>query len=173
MAVFLFLAVGVAIGGWTGALWAILCIFLTSGLSLVYLYRLARSGRVRDPRRIPRSERVGPLRVVAGLYVLAFLTLTLLGGPPELRAMLLAFALATILFAFSTPFTNPSLHIAGISGTAICVSYVFGAWGVPVALFILPVWWARTVLDRHTPLELALGMLIGTLSTWFSFEMLA
>lgn len=172
VAVVLFVAVGAAVGGWGGLLWALLCVFLTSGLSLVYLYRLVRSGRVRDPRRIPRAERVAPLRVVAGLYVLAFFVLTFLGGPLELRAMLLSFASATILLALFTPFVNPSLHIAGISGTAICVSYIFGAWGVPVALAILPVWWARSVLERHTPLELTLGMMIGTGATYAAFEVL-
>lgn len=168
----LFLAVGVAVGGWGGLWWAVLCIFLTSGLSLAYLHRLLRSGRVRDARGIPRAERVEPLRVVAGLYVLAFLLLTILGGPAELRAMLLSFALATVLFALLTPITNPSLHVAGVSGSAVCVSYVFGAIGVPVALAILPVWWARTVLGRHTPLELALGMLVGTGATYVAFELL-
>ncbi len=172
MATVLFPVVGVAVGGRGGLAWGLLCVFLTSGLSLAYLYRLVRSGRVRDAGRISRSERVGPLRVVAILYVVSFLVLTLLGGPVELRAMLLSFAAATVLFVVLTPFTNPSLHTAGISGTAICVSYIFGAWGVPVALAILPVWWARSILDRHTPLELALGMLIGTGATYLAFEML-
>lgn len=172
VATVLFPIVGVAVGGWGGFLWAMLCVFLTSGLSLLYLYRLVRSGRIGDAGRISRSERVGPLRVVAILYVLSLLVLTVLGGPLELRAMLLSFAAATILFVALTPFTNPSLHTAGVSGTAICVSYVFGAWGVPVALAILPVWWARSILDRHTPLELALGMLIGTGATYLAFEIL-
>lgn len=169
VAVFLFLVVGFALGE---LLWALLCVFLTSGLSLVYLYWLVRSGRVGDARRIPRSERVGPLRVVAGLYVVAFLLVSLLGGPEELRAILLSFAVATVALALLTPFTNPSLHVAGISGTAVCVSYVFGAWGVPIALGILPVWWARTALDRHTPLELSLGMIVGSGATYLAFELL-
>lgn len=172
LATALFLAVGWEAGGYGGLLWAFLCILLTTGLSLIYLHHLVRTGRVRDPRRILRGERVGPLRVVAALYVTAFLLVTLLGGPAPLRAMLLAFALATVLLAAATPLTNPSLHTAGVSGAAICVSYVFGAWGVPVALLIPPVWWARSTLQRHTPLELALGMLVGTGATWAAFEIL-
>jgi hypothetical protein len=172
VATVLFPVVGAAVEGWSGLFWGLLCAFLTSGLSLVYLYRLVRSGRVRDAAAISRAERVGPLRVVAVLYVLSFFLLTLLGGPVELRAMLLAFAGATLLFVVMTPFTNPSLHTAGISGTAICVSHVFGVWGVPVALAILPVWWARSFLDRHSPLELALGMLVGTGATYLAFEAL-
>ena len=60
LAVPLFLAVGVEAAGLRGILWALLCVFLTSGLSLLYLVYLTRSGKVTDPRAIPRAERVGP-----------------------------------------------------------------------------------------------------------------
>jgi hypothetical protein len=172
LAVPLFFAVGAEAAGARGLLWALLCLFLTSGLSLVYLLYLTRSGEVRDPRSIPQSERVRPLRVVAGLHVAAFLIVTLLGVPAELRAALLSYALATLLFALLTPFTNLSLHAAGVSGAAVCVAYVFGAWGSPAFLLVPLVWWARTVLERHTPLELALGVLVGGVGTWVSFQLI-
>jgi hypothetical protein len=169
LAVPLFLAVGVQAAGIRGLLWGLLCLLLTSGLSLVYLAYLARSGKVRDPRSIARTERVRPLRVVATLHVAAFLIVTLLGAPAELRAALLSYALATVTFALLTPFTNLSLHTAGVSGAAVCLVYVFGAWGTVAALLVPLVWWARTVLGRHTPLELALGGLVGGGGTWISF----
>jgi hypothetical protein len=58
LAVPLFLAVGLKAAGTVGFSWALLCIFLTSGLSLLYLVYLTRSGKVSDPRAIPRAERV-------------------------------------------------------------------------------------------------------------------
>src|SRR5687768_3154030 len=73
LAVPLFLAVGVQVDGTRGLLWGLLCLFLTSGLSLVYLFCLTRAGKVRDPRSIARAERVRPLRIVAVLHVTAFL----------------------------------------------------------------------------------------------------
>ena len=171
LAVPLFFVVGAEVGGARGLLWALLCLFLTSGLSLVYLFRLTRAGKVRDPRSIARAERVRPLRVVAVLHVAAFLIVTLLGAPAELRAALLSYALATVLFALLTPLTNLSLHTAGVSGAAVCLAYVFGAWGAVATLLVPLVWWARTVLGRHTPLELALGVLVGGGGTWISFEL--
>ncbi len=150
-----------------------MCLSLTSGLSLVYLFYLARSGKVNDPRNIPRAERVRPLRVVAVLHVAAFLIVTLLDAPAELRAALLSYALATVLFAALTPFANLSLHTAGVSGAAVCLTYVFGAWGSLAFLLVPVVWWARTVLGRHTPLELALGVLVGAGGTWISFQLIS
>jgi hypothetical protein len=172
LAVPLFLAVGSEAAGTRGLLWAVLCVFLTSGLSLLYLVYLTRSGKVSDPRAIPRTERVGPLRAVAALHVAAFVILTLLGGPEELRAALLSYALATLGFAVLTPVSNLSLHAAGVSGAAVCLAYVLGAWGLPAFLLLPAVFWARLALGRHTPLELALGALVGGGGTWISFQLI-
>ncbi len=168
----LFLAVGAEAAGTRGLLWGLFCVFLTSGLSLLYLLHLARSGKVRDPRSISRAERVRPLRVVAALHVGAFLIVTLLGAPAELQAALLSYALATLAFALLTPFINLSLHTAGVSGATVCLIFVFGAWGLLAVLLVPLVWWARTLLGRHTPQELALGVLVGGGATWVAFQLL-
>ena len=168
----LFLAVGAEAAGVRGLWWGVLCIFLTSGLSLLYLAYLTRAGKVSDPRAIPRIERVGPLRVVAALHAAAFVILSLLGGPAELRAALLSYALATLGFALITPLSNLSLHAAGVTGGAVCLTYVFGAWGL-LGFVLLPlVFWARLALDRHTLVELALGALVGGGGTWISFQLI-
>ena len=173
LAVPLFLLVGAATAGWRGTLWALLCLALTSGLSLVYLVYLARSGRVRNPLKIPQEERVRPLRVVTGLHVGAWVIVTLLGAPVPLRAVLLSYALATLVFAALTPFVKISLHAAGISGALICLLYVFGPWGILFAPVLPAVWWARRTLGRHTHAELALGALAGGGLTWISFQLVA
>ena len=171
LAVPLFLAVGAQAAGTRGLLWGLLCLFLTSGLSLVYLAYLARSGKVRDPRSIPQSERVRPLRVVAALHAGAFVIVTLLSAPAPLQAVLLSYALATLLLALLTPLTNLSLHAAGVSGAAVCLVYAFGAWGLFALILIPLVWWARTILGRHTPAELALGVLVGGGATALAFQL--
>jgi hypothetical protein len=173
LAVPLFLAVGLEAAGTPGLLWALLCISLTSGLSLLYLLYLTRSGKVRDPRSIPRAERVGPLRVVAALHAGAFALVYGLGGPAELSAALLSYTVATVLFALLAPLINLSLHAAGVAGTAVCLAFVFGAWGLPAFLLLPAVFWARLRLERHTVPELVLGALVGGGGTWLAFGLLA
>lgn len=165
----LFLAVGVAVEGGSGFLWALFCLLLTSGLSMLYLLHLMRSGRVGDPLRISQAERVGPLRVVAGLNAGAFAILALLGAPAALQAVLLSYAISTVLFALLVPVTNLSLHAAGVSGAVVCLVFVFGVWGVLGALLVPSVLWARKTLNRHTPLELLIGLLVGGGGTWIAF----
>ena len=173
LAVPLFLAVGLEADSAVGLLWALLCIFLTSGLSMLYLLHLTRSGRVGDPRAIPRAERVGPLRVVAALHAGAFALVYGLGGPAELSAALLSYAIATVLFAALTPLINLSLHAAGAAGTAVCLAFVFGPWGLAAFVLLPAVFWARLRLGRHTIQELLLGALVGGGGTWVAFGLLA
>jgi membrane-associated phospholipid phosphatase len=110
--------------------------------------------------------------VVAGLHVGAFLIVTLLDAPVELRAILLSYAISTVAFAFLTPVSNISLHAAGVSGAAVCLTFVFGAWGIWALLLVPVVVWSRIVLKRHTPLELALGVLVGGGGTWLAFSVI-
>ena len=173
LAVPLFFAVGVEAAGARGLLWGLLCVSLTSGLSLLYLFYLARSGKVRDPRSIPRAERVGPLRVVAALHAGAFLIVASLGGPAPLVAALLCYTIETSLFALLTPFINVSLHAAGVAGAAVCLAFVFGTSGLPAFVLLPAVFWARLRLGRHTVPELALGALVGGGGTAVAFGLLA
>ena len=167
----LFLAVGAEAAGTAGLLWALLCVALTSGLSLAYLAYLTRSGKVRNPRRIPQAERVGPLRVVAVLHAGAFAIVASLGGPAELVAALLSYALATGGFALISGRVNLSLHAAGVAGAAVCLTFVFGAGGA-LSFVLLPiVLWARMILGRHTPAELALGTAVGGGATLIAFAL--
>lgn len=168
----LFLLVGAAAAGWSGVIWALLCLFLTSGLSLLYLSHLTRTGKVRDPGRILKGERVRPLWTVAALHAGGWGVVTLLGAPAPLRAVLLSYTLSTLAFALLTPFVKISLHTAGVSGALVCLLFVFGPWAAILLAPGLPVvWWARRFLGRHTDSELALGALVGGGGTWISFQL--
>jgi hypothetical protein len=77
-----------------------------------------------------------------------------------------------LLFALLTPVSNLSLHAAGVSGAAVCLAHVFGAWGLSAFLLLPPVFWARLALGRHTPAELALGAVVGGGATWVAFGLI-
>jgi hypothetical protein len=172
LAVPLFLLVGAAVGS-SGVLWALLCLFLTSGLSLLYLFHLTRVGKVRDKDRILKGERIRPLWTVAALHAGAWGVVSVLGAPAPLRAVLLSYALSTLAFALLTPFIKISLHTAGVSGAFVCLLLVFDVTGALFAPVLPLVWWARGFLGRHTYPELALGALVGGGLTWVAFCLVA
>ena len=173
LAVPLFLVVGGWAAGWGGLLWAALCLLLTSGLSLAYLAYLVRTGKVQDPHKITQQERVWPLLLVALLHAGAWVLVTLLEAPAPLRAVLLSYALATGAFALLTPLLKVSLHMAGVAGASVCLIFIWGAWGGLLTPILPLVWWARSVLGRHTALELTLGTLVGGGLTWVAFHFVA
>jgi hypothetical protein len=45
-------------------------------------------------------------------------------------------------------------------------------WGLLASLLVPLVWWARTVLGRHTQAELVLGVLVGGVATWVAFQLI-
>src|SRR5215213_6167805 len=137
IAVPLFLAVGVEVAGTRGLLWAVLCIFLTSGLSLLYLVYLTLSGKVSDPRAISRVERVGPLRVVAALHAAAFVIVTLLGGPAELRATLLSYALATLGFVLLPPVFWARLELGRHTLAELALGAFVGGGGTWISFHLI------------------------------------
>lgn len=161
LAVPLFVLVGVSGAGWTGLAWAMLCLVSTSGLSLLYLLWLVRSGRVRDPKGITRGERTGPLWTVAALHAGGWVLVSALDAPAALRAVLLSYTLSTLAFALLTPLLKVSLHTAGVGGALVCLVFVFGPYAASFAPVLPIVWWARRRLGRHTHPELAVGALVG------------
>jgi hypothetical protein len=43
---------------------------------------------------------------------------------------------------------------------------------LPAFALLPPVYWARLALGRHTPVELALGAVVGGGGTWISFHLI-
>lgn len=166
----LFIAVGVAEAGsaLSGGLWAALCLALTAGLSTLYLEYLRRNVRLGDPVRLSQGGHLRPLRVIAAQYLLAWALVSLLGVPFGLGSLMLLYALLVTLLAALTP-EEISLHAAAVCGAAIALAYALGPWGLLAVLLLPPVWWARTATGRHTPREMALGALAGTLGALVCF----
>lgn len=165
----LLISVGVAESGSTGILWAVLCVALSGGVSTLYLKYLRRSVSLGDAARIASGGRLRPLRLIVAQNVLAWLLVTLLGAPFGLGSLMLAYALLTALLAALAPEEEISLHAAGVCAGTVALAYSFGPWGLTAALLLPPAWWARTVTGRHTPKEVALGALAGTLAAAICF----
>lgn len=165
----LFIAVGVAESGAVGILWAVLCLTLSGGASTLYLEYLRRSVRLGDASRIASGGQLRPLRLIVAQHFLGWLLVTLLGAPFGLGSLMLTYALLMVLLATLAPEEEISLHAAGVCAGAVAFAYAFGPWGLTAALLLPPAWWARTATGRHTPREVALGALAGTLAAMICF----
>jgi membrane-associated phospholipid phosphatase len=148
---------------WPGLLRALIYGFLISLIPLALVIYLVRTGRVNDlhmslssrDRRIPYL--VGFIGAVAACLLFA-----LWGGSPLLTAL----AACNVVGLGALGLINNRWLISNHTASAMMVAsfgvYIYGAgaviWSLPL---ISLVWWSRWLLRKHTPAQLAAGLLVG------------
>ena len=164
-----FLAFGWRSGQGSGLLWAILALFIVTGIPLGYLVIGRKSGWVSDLELSRREERPRFILVSLSSDVLALAALWLGNGPHLLRLIVLAyFCLAIVMFSISS-FWKISMHMAGVGGFSTALVFVFGAPALWVFLSLPLVAWARLHRRKHTIPQLIAGALAGALITLLVF----
>ncbi|MCL5244546.1 hypothetical protein M4I21_01920 [Cellulophaga sp. 20_2_10] len=94
------------------------------------------------------------------------LTLFFLIYTNQPKYIVTSFALATLLLLVSFGinfYIKVSMHVAINMYLALAISKVSLELGIVLALFTVVVLWSRLVLERHTPKEVVLGLVVGSL----------
>lgn len=134
------------------------------GAVAFYVARGRRRGELTDIDVSTREQRSGVFRVAIGSLVVVMVALHLTGANP---AAFRGAAVATGLFvvcAIVNRRLKASLHCAFAmlaAGIVFPVNHVGGAAFAVVALLI---GWGRIAYGRHTPLEVVVGLLLGTIA---------
>ena len=157
----IFLAFGYVSSGTSGLLWAILMLFIVSGIPLAYLLIGRKRGWISDMELSRREER--PLFILISLSsdLLALGILWVANGPHLLSVLIMTYlCLATVMFIISI-FWKISMHMAGVGGFATALVFVFGAPALWAFLSLPLVAWAHLHRRKHTPAQLAAGAIAG------------
>jgi hypothetical protein len=127
----------------------------------VLMWRQVRRGRWQDADASNRAERP-ILFIVCGVALVALLAYLLLLGTQSFMVRGLVATLGMMAAcALATRWIKVSLHMAFATLAAVALALMRSPAGY-VLLLMLPVLaWARLTLQRHTPLELILGTIIG------------
>ena len=100
-------------------------------------------------------------------YILGAVLSFVLNAPLGVKIIFLGYLISGVLLAFinSVIKLKASGHACGISGPCILSLFFFGlkSWYMPFLL--IPVFWARLNMGRHTVKELVFGTLTGIVST--------
>jgi len=164
-----FLALGWRSDQTAGLLWAILMLFIVTGIPLAYLLIGRKHGWVSDMELSRREERPRFILVSLSSDVLALAALWLGNGPQLLRLIVLAyFCLAIVIFSISS-FWKISMHMAGVGGFSSALIFVFGAPALWAFLSLPLVAWARLHRRKHTIPQLIAGALAGAVITALVF----
>jgi len=157
----IFLAFGYVSSGTSGLLWAILMLFIVSGIPLAYLLIGRKHGWISDMELSRREERPRFILISLSSDLLALGILWIAEGPYLLSVLIITYlCLATVMFTISI-FWKISMHMAGVGGFATALVFVFGAPALWAFLSLPLVAWAHLHRRKHTPAQLAAGAIAG------------
>jgi len=165
LSLFIFPVIGWKIAGWSGVAWALLALFILTGIPLAYILIGMRMGWVSDLELSHREERPRFIVVSVSSDILALLILYLGGAPHTIWQLALVYACLGITMFTISNFWKISLHMVSVGGFATLLVYVFGPsyWWFYLALPLVA--WARLYRKKHTPAQLIAGAVGGILIT--------
>ena len=156
-----------------GAISSLIAIIAASILPIFITFYFSRRFGNEDKLDVYRKEdRFMPL--VCGIisYFLGVAGLYLVGAPQLATVLMLCYALVTLAITIITPYWKISIHSCGVMGPSLALTVGFWPYGLLYFLLLPPVIWSRYVLKKHTPLQLAMGAIVGLLITAVVFVIL-
>lgn len=141
-----------------GAAWGVLAMFFVAILPYVVTWRIrhpAHGGRP-SPRARLSYMGLAVVTAVAGLGVLRWL-----GAPGAVISVVIAILVTLAVVTVTNARWGWSNHLAACAAGVAMLVVLFGVAGLWALPAVPAVAWARLTLGRHTPVELALGAVVG------------
>jgi membrane-associated phospholipid phosphatase len=154
--------------------WAITYTVLVCILPVVYVALMVRRGKITDIHMQVRKQRILPFMVSIACTLLAWGVLRLMGAP-ALVPQLAIFTLVQLALMLVITFVwQISMHAMSITGAVVATGALFGPAPAFILFPLIPiVGVARLKLRRHTPAQVAAGVVLGALVPLILFSLLA
>ena len=147
----------------TGSLRAAGIVFATMTLPLAVIIAIrVRRGSWSDFDVSRREQRSGLYYAVAIVLALCLLVLYLTGASPGMMRGLGATAAMLAVGLLGNRWLKISMHMMFAAYCAALVIWVYPWSAVAIVPFVLAIAWSRRRLERHTLVEVILGLLLGT-----------
>jgi len=156
-----------------GIVCTLVCIFAAAILPISIIMYFSRRYSNSDRLDVERKEdRMIPL--VAGVlaYGLGVLILYLIQAPWLATVLMICYTMVTAAILAITPYWKISIHSCGVVGPSMGLAVAFWPWGLLYIVLLPAVAWSRYVLRKHTPLQLAMGAILGFVFTFIIFTVL-
>lgn len=136
---------------------------------LIFFAVSLKLGWISDIDLSRREERPAFLSVFIGSLAVALAVLYILKVPENLLIYVLSSLLVVIFSSIITLYWKISFHTAVTASVITAITILGGGAFSWMFLLILPVGWARVVLERHTLYQVIGGTLIASVITWAVF----
>lgn len=147
---------------WQGLAWGFLYGGLISGVPMLAVAFMLKTGRIGDLHIRDRRERNLPYLITVICAVIATIIAHLFGASQLLRSLLLCSIMGLAALALINLFWQISNHAASIM---LATTFAWFSFGPAVALALGPFCCltvaARLILKRHTVAQLLAGLLVG------------
>ena len=159
---------------WSGIICSIICILTATILPIAIIAFFAKKYNNEDKLDVyKKEERFQPLICGILSYFLGVALLYFAGAPILATALMLCYAIVTSAITLITPYWKISVHSCGVIGPSMGFAIAFWPWGLLYFLLLPPVVWSRYVLQKHTPLQLVMGAVVGFTITAIIFYALS
>ena len=148
-------------------------VLFASAFPTLFIWSLARVGRVSGLYVPKREERTLPLAGALASYTVGVACLYVADAPPDITGMMLAYSLNALVALIISQFWKISLHAAGITGPVTALVYSLGSCLAFLYLLVLPVGWSRVKLGDHDAEQVIGGALLMIPLTWAWMELSA
>lgn len=143
-------------------------------IPIIFVASMVKMGKIGDLHMRESHERYIPYSISIVGGVIAGSILNQLQAHPTLLVLTLVTCVQLTLMLVGTFFDHISTHAMAItsviSATALVFGVKMGLVFIPLALLVIL---ARLVLDRHTPLQIMTGTLIGGLTPFIVIPVLS
>ena len=119
-----------------------------------------------------REDRYIPLLAGIAGYIIGAVLLYILDAPWMVTVLMICYAVVTAAILLVTLRWKISIHTCGVMGPTMALAIAFWPYGLLYMLLLPPIVWSRYVLKKHTPLQLAMGAILGVALTAVLFWLL-
>jgi len=151
--------------------WLLLSFVFSTAVPLAYLCALRRRGDIPALFIPDRRQRIRPLLVGIGSYLLGMITLSLARAHGLLVTLMGCYAASTAAAALINLRWKISLHAVGAWGTLVALCHALGYRGLYLSPLALGVVWARLRLGSHTLAQLIGGGSLGAFMTFIILKL--
>jgi hypothetical protein len=143
------------------AAYGVIVVGFTVVIPLAYAYWLSKRGKVESIHIYDQRARLGPLALTGASSLAGFGLLYLIDAPEGIiRLAILLFLLAGATLG-ATMLLKISGHVSSWCAGSAVVIILHGPYMSPLLLGAIPIGWSRLELDRHRPVEVAVGAVYG------------
>lgn len=138
-----------------------LCLFFGCIFPIFEVLYYSRKFKNDDGDVVRREDRFIPLLLGVISYVLGIVSLWFVGAPRIVTVLFVCYAVVTFAITVITTRWKISIHACGMIGPGMAITYAFFPWGLLIYITVPFICWSRYVLRKHTPAQMAGGIIVG------------